>query len=479
MAYKESGSALVLALIAICLLSFLGLFMALDANTGVKISDNYEAQIQATYAALAGLNHSRVLIRGLAIDDVLKGPDGTFSSSGTYLTQARRFDFRNPLPMSVFYGLDLSNPAIDLSGMFDDGVISTGFCNGINGTVLIPPAGIGLLAANPYRSGTLVTSRYFVKVTDNNGEASEITGDPADNPFIDGDGITIVRSVGLSKTFAEVTGPITRLNSVAVFEARFKRLTAFDVGPALVLLGSSVDASFGGTYEIIGDRSAGIGTIDTDMADAGFPDQIIAAAAGPGGRITGGGLPDPAVQDISAEVFANINRSSLMSPRFLSEFIHNRASRFADFYFDGDRAWANGAGPYGGAYDIYRPWNASGQDPKVTVVNGNLHIEGNYSGGGLLIVTGTLSYAGQFMFNGLVLVIGSGKIVADGLGQGIQGGLIVAALEEQNGNAVFGSPAISIGGASRISANRDAVRMALSLIPVSQISFREIAGSDP
>jgi hypothetical protein len=168
-----------------------------------------------------------------------------------------------------------------------------------------------------------------------------------------------------------------------------------------------------------------------------------------------------------------------MNPRFLSEFIRNRAPGFADSYFDGDRVWASGSAPYCGSYDIAKPWNAFGQDPKVTVVNGDLHIEGNYSGGGLLIVSGALSYTGQFMFNGLVLVIGAGSIVADGLGQGIQGGLIVAALVEQNGNPVFGVPSISLSGTTRISANRDALKTALGLIPVSQISFREIAGSDP
>jgi hypothetical protein len=43
----------------------------------------------------------------------------------------------------------------------------------------------------------------------------------------------------------------------------------------------------------------------------------------------------------------------------------------------------------------------------------------------------------------------------------------------------FGTPGISISGNSRISSNSNAVQMAVGLISPSQISFREIAGTDP
>jgi hypothetical protein len=38
---------------------------------------------------------------------------------------------------------------------------------------------------------------------------------------------------------------------------------------------------------------------------------------------------------------------------------------------------------------------------------------------------------------------------------------------------------LSIGGDAKIFADKKAVQMALELLPASQISFREIAGSDP
>jgi len=106
-------------------------------------------------------------------------------------------------------------------------------------------------------------------------------------------------------------------------------------------------------------------------------------------------------------------------------------------------------------------------------------VSGDFSGGGLLIVTGDFFCSGPYAYNGLVLVVGSGNITAAGYGQGIDGGIVAASLVESGGKIVFGTPGLSISGNSRFSSNRDAVRMAISLIPASQISFREIAGSDP
>ncbi len=479
LARNEGGSALLLTLIALSLLSLLGLYISLNASTGVQISDNYETQVQATYAALAGLNHARALVRGLAFDDLLKGPDGAYSANLSDLAQARTFEFRNPLSLITAHSLNILDPTPDVSGISDDGLMNTGFYSGSSGTVLIPATGIALSSANPYGSGELVTSRYFVKVTDNNGESSEMSGDPGDNPFADGDGIVIVRSMGISKTFSGFAGMIPRLNSVAVFEARFKRLFAFLPGPAVVVIGTQVSASFGGSYEIAGNLSPGIGTIDTDILDDSYPDQVIRAAAGEYANITGAGRPVPSIEDISAGIRADRDRSLLLNPRFLWNFVHSQASQIADTFLEGDQWWSEGSAPYAGSFDTAKSWNAPGQDPRITVINGSLNVTGTFSGGGLLVVSGNLNYSGLFAFNGLVLVVGSGNLIADGSGQGIVGGLLVAGLIDQGGEIVFGTPGISIGGASRFVENRDAVKMAIGLLPASQISFREIAGSDP
>lgn len=474
---SDSGAAFLLTLIALSLVSLLSLYVALNASTELRISDNHETQIQSTCAAIAGLRHARALIRGLALDDLLRGPDGTWSADSDYLSGARKFGFRNPVDLASALSLNILEPGF--AGSCDDGVISTGLFGTTQGIPLIPPSGIAFEAPNPYGAGTIVNARYFVKVTDNNGEASEIAGDPLDNPFTDGDGIVIVRSIGVSRTFSEKTGSVSRLNSVAVFEARLRRFFTFDIGPALVTAGNGIEALFAGTYEIAGGAFPGIGTIDPDPDDGLHPDQIVRAAAGEDANITGAGEAAPSVRDISGEISSMPDKALLLDANYLWMFVHDRAPGFADSYFEGDQDWAEGSAPYAGSYDATQPWNAPGQDPRVTVVNGDLHISGGFDGGGLLVVTGGLHCSGPVHFSGLVLVVGTGSLTAEGTGAGIEGGILVAGLEGAGGTIVFGTPRISISGNSRFVADRNAVRMALGLIPAAQIGFREIAGLDP
>ncbi len=474
-----SGAALLITLIALSLFSLLGIYMALNATTSVHISDNYESQLQATYAAQAGLNHARVLIRRMDFDNLLQGPDGTYDGSSSYRARAKSYEFRNLLSLSMAHSLNIFDPAQDVSGIPDDGLISTGAYGAAPGTVLIPATGIVQVAPNPYGPGDIVTSRYFAKVTDNNKETSEVTGDSDDNPFIDGDGVIIVRSMGLAQTISDITGSVRRRNSVAVYEARLKRFSAFDLDVALAVQGSQVHASFDGSCEISGGSFPGIGTIDTNPSDDIFPDQIIRAAAGEGGTITGGELPNPSIQDLTGQISADSDQSALLDPQFLWDFVNQRVQRAADDVYGSDQFWSGATAPYAGHYDTENPLNAPEQDPRLIIVNGDLTISGNFSGGGLLIVTGSFAYAGPFSYNGLILVIGSGNITADGSGSGISGGLFIANLSENGGNIGFGISSLSINGNSRIVANNDAVKMALGLIPPSQISFREIAGSDP
>jgi hypothetical protein len=445
----ETGTALLTALLALLLCTMLGLYMMLNAATGLQISDNHESRIQAAYAALAGLNHAGALLRGLALDEVLKGPNGAYNQDPLYIANAKGFKFRLPFPLLTAHSLNIIDPSNDVSGITDDGLINTGSYGGTDGVALIPMTGISCAAPNPYGPGTILTARYFVKVTDNNGETSELAGDGDDDPFHDGDGTVIVRSLGVAKTISVATGSVPRFNSVAVFEGRFRRLSTWDLGPAIVVAGSEINAVFDGTYEISGGPSAGIGAIDTVHDDAIFPDQTIRAAANGSGNISGGGLPSPSVQDITGRIEANPDTLLLLNPRYLWNFVHIEAPKMADIYFEGSQIWMDGSAPYIGSYDNSKPLNAPGQDPKVTVVNGDLQVTGEFAGGGLLIVTGDFSCSGPYAYNGLVLVIGSGSVSAQGTGMGVDGGIFLANLTDSGGDIAFGNPSLSIKGSSR------------------------------
>jgi hypothetical protein len=467
----DNGSALIMVLMAVSFFSLVSIFMLLNASTGLQISDNCESQMQASYAALSGINHARSLLRGISFDDLLKGPDGACDRAAPYIAQARTIAFRNPFSISVAQSLDLSDPSAVIAGISDDGIINTGFYAGVQGIALIPLSGIAQWASNPQGPGLIITSRYFVKVSDNNASLSEIAGDPQNDPFFDGDGIITIRSMGVARAGSESTGAMRRNNSVVIFEARMKRSYPFNLGPALIVHGAQADSSFEGFFEIAGGDSAGIGTIDPDPNDGFFPDRMIRSSQLADGIITGGNLSNPSVLDISERVASNPTQSALLDPNYLDNLTRNVIPLAADLFYRDDQQWTEATVPPLGSYDSSKPPQAPGQNPKIVALAGNLRLDGNVSGAGLLLVSGDLVCSGSFHYSGLILVIGSGRLSLTGQAN-ITGSVYVA-------NRDLGTAALSIGGGTILIANKRAVQMALDLLPASQISFREIAGADP
>jgi hypothetical protein len=477
----EEGIAVLLAIIALSLLSLVGLLMMLSASTDLRISDNSESQIRANAAAIAGLNHARVLLRGLDLDQQLKGPDGAYESNGPYLAQAKTFGFRNPIPWTVARALNICHPEVDLAGMSDDGLLNTGYIGGMIGSSMIPISGLAQMADDPNGSGTIILSRYFVKISDNNGASTELEGDPSDDPFHDGDGIVIARSLGVAQTMQEKIAGIRINNSVVVYEAWFKRRSTFHLPAPLVIEGSQVDATFvGNDFVIDGGGQPGIATIDNDIADAYFPDQILKTLAAGHGSIVGGGLANPSIADLTGAIAGVPDKALLLNPAILRSFIQNAVPGFADNVYDGDQNWSAASAQNLGCFDVSQPVGAPGQDPKVTLVRGNLSVSGGLTGGGLLVVSGNLFCDAGFHFTGLILVIGAGQASLSGFNTGITGGLYLVEVTEAGGAISFGVPSFAIGGSSYLRANANALSMAIGLIPVSQISFREVTSSmDP
>src|SRR5881296_2603263 len=137
-AKREEGLAVLVAVVALSIISLLGMYVSLNATTEIRIADNLESKLQAEYAAIAGINHARELLKGLRHNDLLKGPDGAYSNSSGYYSSARTLTFRNPLTWNVARSINLLDPASAVSGLPDDGVINTGIYNGTPGTILIP-----------------------------------------------------------------------------------------------------------------------------------------------------------------------------------------------------------------------------------------------------------------------------------------------------------------------------------------------------
>ncbi len=483
----DQGFALLISLIVLALFCLIGFYLAVNAATEIRISDNYESEIKARYAAYAGLDHARAALKGLGLNDILQGPDGRHDESPGYLAHARSFAFRNPVSWTAARTLDVFDPAAEVGGLADDGLLSTGRYMAETGVVLIPASGIALSAPNPAAAGSVTAARYFVKVTDNSGDTSERAADPADDPFVDGDGLIIVRSFGIAPAIREHAGGSARNNSVVVLESRLQRRSTLDLDAPLVIHGTDVLPSTGLMFEGEwfsvrgGAGNPAIGTIDADRFDMVDLTARIAARLAPGqeARIQGEGA-SPSIRDLTAAIAASGAKAPLLNGNYLWELVHHRAEKYADSSFHGNQDWTVGAVPDLGYYDPSLPSNATEQRPRVTFVGGDLAIGGGTSGGGLLIVTGRLSVNGPFSFTGLVLVAGSGALDTSGPAWSFTGGVYVAAIASDGGSMSWGAARLTLGGSGVLALDRAAIRMAIALIPPDQVGFREVTSSlDP
>lgn len=484
---NETGLALLICLTVLALFSLIGLSVALNASTEMRLGDNFEALIQSRQAALAGLSHARELLKGLVFNDLLTGPDGDYDHGPTYLVRARKHGYRNPVDWSLAVRLNVNDPTAQLSGFPDDGLINTGSCDGSNGILLIPLEGIAHTTAVPKGAGAVVTGRYFVKVSDNNGEASELSGDPSDDPFLDGDGIVIVRSLGISRTIGETVASELRFNSISVFEGRYRRRRTFDLDAPIVVQGLDVLPSGqtmfeGSSFRVLGGpANAAIVTLDLDENDGIATWQRVASQVGPdqAASIDGAGIV-PSIIDMTAGMRSHPDKRLLLDSTYLSGFLHRSVRRFADSIFSGNQDWTSGASPDLGAYNPTLPLNARTQRPRVTLVVGDLSLSGDASGGGILVVQGRLRVTGRLTFTGIILVLGSGDLDLEGVGTEVRGAIYIASLPGRDGASPGGLPRLTIGGQTLVAFDRGAVTMALNLIPPVQVGFREITNStDP
>jgi len=461
----QEGLALLIAVIALSVFSLLGLYVSLNATTEVRISENYESRQQARLAARAGLNHARELIRGLELNDLLRGPDGLKPDPSTYpSTLSGQYAFRNWVGRSTARSLNILDPASAVSGLPDDGLFNSG------GTILIPATGVALTAPNLYGAGTVTTARYFVKVTDND--------DGDGDRFTDSDGIVIVRSTGVAQTIRETAAGVVRANSVAVYEARFKRSQTFGIHAPIILEGDPVVPAkstnmFGGNSFSIdgGAYPYGIGTIDTNTSNTSYPDAEVKANLDPKyyDQITGSCCASTggAVGDITGTLTGD--QLLLKDPAYLWNFIYNVIPKFADSVFQGDQQWSgSGVPPLG-----------TPQSPRLTYVNGDLAMGGGVSGTGVLVVNGELKGNGKNDWTGLILVIGKGVANMSGMNIGIDGGIYVVSLQAGN-PPTFGATQFSIGGNSNVQASDTALHLGIENLPPVELSQREVTISmDP
>ena len=109
----------------------------------------------------------------------------------------------------------------------------------------------------------------------------------------------------------------------------------------------------------------------------------------------------------------------------------------------------------------------------MTLVDGDLLIDGVVEGAGLLVVTGKMTISGAFVFRGIILILGAGELECGGASR-ISGAVYMAHIGASGGVSVWDVPKLTVRDDSRIVYDPNLVRIAVRLIPPLQKSFREI-----
>ncbi|MFQ5741319.1 MAG: hypothetical protein ACE5JX_20160 [Acidobacteriota bacterium] len=444
-AREERGSALLLALVIGSLLSLIGLSLTFSSMAEFTTSNEFEAHEKALILADAGYKVVKDELRGQDFTTLL----ATSSLVPKYLEyqdpQSGSYAARNPLVPYEARNIDFENPPAALAS------------RSVNG--FLTPLG-----------GTLLgTGRYFASLSDN---LDETPLGLAEDPRLDSDYTVNLRVMGVHRTLAsEVSSVGTSVkNALAIVEATLRRDLSFDLSSPLAVYGSDVQATFNGnSFDLIGDAEHSAISVINDDPAGGDADQAydsMLAALGSKGTVEGATGPDGVSLVDSTESLRsseNPDATNVFDPDFLNNLVNLLAS-VADVLYTQDTMLGAGSPPLGTV-----------ADPQITVAMGNLDLTGNNTGAGILVVNGIFDLGGSFIFDGLVLVIGEGDIRLHGANKDLVGGVYVAKIvEDVDGTLTFGVPTLDISGNSNFIFDSGDIQMAINLLPLKTLSYREI-----
>jgi hypothetical protein len=457
---KESGVALLIALLALLLISAVGLGMVYMSSTETSINGNYKDTQTAFFAMRGGLEEMRDRMRSnsvqpvpaLAFSLVPTAQPGAAANSIVYIT--------NPsAPPDVVDPITFGTP------YFDDEFCHESFVgSGVNysppGTPCnaagAPPAAFvaPYVASQAPYTNTAASLKYkWARITmKQNGtfpntpvDSTQAASSPVCWNAINNQEVAATALGYPDCATAQSNGlnvsPTYLITSMAITPQGSRRVGQYEVaafniapppsglsldGPAPIfntphsnnaaVNGHDGSASASGTVPpaVPGCATNPANSVpaigaDSSVDAASIPPQIFRPA-----NFTGQGA-SPSVIDQGSDAGGSNQLSNWSTPTQLNNMAANIANG-ADQSFS---CGINGVGGAGcsGTY-------GSVATPQITYINGDVNLTG---GAGVLVVTGTLTISGAMQFDGLILVIGQGNVVISGGGAGeIFGQLFVA-----------------------------------------------------
>ncbi len=166
-----------------------------------------------------------------------------------------------------------------------------------------------------------------------------------------------------------------------------------------------------------------------------------------------GSLVHQGIDSDSGNISSASGQLATLDPNSLESWLQTADGARALLSFLADRAGLEGRHFNTDSTDAIPPPPNSFSDTEpseITFVDGDLDLSGAPGrGNGLLVVTGTLTVGGSSGWDGLVLVLGEGNVVRDGTPD-IKGGLVIASFDP-NGTGDFNAPSLySNGGGNSI-----------------------------
>jgi len=452
----DAGSALLIAIFALLLISVVGLAMLVSTGTDSALAGNYRGSTGAYYAAVAGVEEARGRLLLKSPDYLNKGHsyDTLFSPQGlpTFgLTDVMYIT--NPAGGETVDPQDMSSPYADTEYQNEMGWALSGanvhtYVPSISSTLPLPPA--------PYkwvRINSVTEKALAVNVDNSPGPPSSYNSfTPL---YYDGNGLNLMNRGNkvLAVTALAFMPDKSRklLQYVAVPTMVSTNLLNpppgappnLDFPAALTLAGTNVTFTGPGasspSFMISGqDQTPSCSPANYMVASIGYTNNTpgdssyanIVAGALPAGNYkgyppTGGPPPNPSMSPNSIVDVSTALQTNWLSPAGLDAIVQNITSN-ADVVINGDAT--------GSDISAKAP-SMSPANLETIVVNGNLDLNAWHGTGyGLLVVTGTLYYDPDASWNGIVLVIGQGNFVSTKSGVGeIDGAVFIAKTKDSTG----------------------------------------------
>jgi len=403
----ERGAALITAvLLSMLLLAAGGILILTSTMTGITARDS-TAEMQAYYAAEAGIAKTLEVLRG----NVDSSPSGT------------RASFRNVVCTPALW----TTTATTAGGYIN--VTSDGSTKFQVTSILDPDQQNSASWCNDPVFANYKPERLRIRVTGLGPRDSRKNMEVVVNRY------TLEYDVKATVTLPNGSGnPIN-----------------FNLGGSNVTSTSGVDVSGGGTISAVAISDADKQRVN-NVIDGCNPDGSNCSGSGP--NVEPG---DPAV--LGSDNTPSFLKDVASAREFLcgSEGMKQAAINQGRYFPTAAEAIASKAG-----------LGASNPDGVYTFIDGDLTLgPGSPTGQGTLIVTGKLTLNGNFQWNGVIMVLGSGEVYRSGGGHGdIFGAMFVAKFPTSGADTdQFGAPVFdtSGGGTSNIQYSSDAVDKAKSV----------------